>query len=152
MRIVAAGVIDAFGGLLEVGGLGVVDAGDELLRVQVDEREPGALHLDHDAMTGAESVIHVRHLIGDPGNFVGLEGFGLVITIAEAAAKNFAANQLLVISQMHVLGIAFVVGVIAGIDVDEFDDEIRIGAGGGDEEFWLDGPTMVTSPVSGAVW
>ena len=35
------------------------DVVDVLLRIAVDQREPSALHLNHDAMTGLEGVSHV---------------------------------------------------------------------------------------------
>ncbi len=69
---------------------------------------------------------------------LGLEGLRRLVAVAEAGAEELAANQLLVLSQMHVLRVGFVVREIGGVDIDEFDDEIRIGAGSGDEEFGLE--------------
>ena len=57
---VLLGVVDAFGGFLEVSGGGFQDV-DEFLGVTVGQGEPGTLDLHHDAMTTAERVEEIRH-------------------------------------------------------------------------------------------
>src|SRR5262249_40607811 len=49
-------VVDLLRGFLEVARTRRVDV-DKLLRVAVDEREPGALDLHHDAVPGAKRVV-----------------------------------------------------------------------------------------------
>src|ERR1700741_822551 len=49
--------INALSSGAEVAGLRPIDAGDKLLRIAVDHREPGGLHLNHEAMTLEEYVI-----------------------------------------------------------------------------------------------
>src|SRR6187402_185938 len=44
-------------GLLKIGILCEEDIRHELLRIAVDEREPGALHLDHDPVSFLEHVV-----------------------------------------------------------------------------------------------
>ena len=70
------GVVDAFGGLLEV-GWGGFHYVDEFLGVAVGQGEPGAVDLDHDAVTVAKSVVDVGEVEVDGGRLVGDEGFGL---------------------------------------------------------------------------
>ncbi len=52
-----AGSVDALRGRDEVGRLREKDVRHELLRVPIDDREPGALHLHHDAVPGLKRVI-----------------------------------------------------------------------------------------------
>ena len=49
----------------------------EGLRVAVDERKPGALHLHHQAVAFAEGVHEVLHGEGHGRYLVGREGLGL---------------------------------------------------------------------------
>ena len=55
------GVVDALGCFLEVGRRSFQDV-DEFLGVAVGQGEPGAVNLDHDAMTVAESVVDVGQI------------------------------------------------------------------------------------------
>jgi hypothetical protein len=112
-------VPDADGCFLKIGFAGRRDI-DEGLGVEVDEREPAALQLDHDAMTFFKAVSDLIHIKSDLGGLVGGEGFGLIIAVAEFAAEDFGTDQ------------ALVARVAAGVgeDVDELDDQIGIGAGG----------------------
>ena len=66
------GAIDALGGFDEIGLGGGVDAGGELLRVAVDDGEPGGLHLDHDAVTLKENVVAITERDGEERGLVGL--------------------------------------------------------------------------------
>ena len=67
------GVVDALGGFLEVGGGGFHYV-DEFLGVAVGPGEPGAVDLDHDAVTVAEGVIDVGQIEIESGGLVGDEG------------------------------------------------------------------------------
>ena len=80
--VVDAVMLDAVG----VGGRGH-DRGDEGLGVAVVEREPGALHLDHEAMTLPERVVRLgeRHLVGQ--DRAGSDRAGLLQALAIAAAE-----------------------------------------------------------------
>src|SRR5262249_48578392 len=56
VRRVALRTVDPVGGGLEVGVPGLEDVRHVLLRVAVDDGEPGALHLGHDAVALQEAV------------------------------------------------------------------------------------------------
>ncbi len=53
-------MVQALGCLFEILRPGLIDV-LELLGIPVDEREPAALHLDHDAVTLLESVADIGH-------------------------------------------------------------------------------------------
>ena len=61
-----ARAVDAMRGFLEIFRLRVIDIG-ECLRVAIDQGEPGALDLDHEAVALAEGVVDVGQLEGDLG-------------------------------------------------------------------------------------
>src|SRR5690348_15197432 len=84
---------EPLGGSLEVGRLGVRDV-EKLLRIAIHQREPGALDLHHDAVTGAESVQHVGHPELDLLLFAGREGLGVRQAVAELAAEGLAPHEL----------------------------------------------------------
>ena len=141
---------------LVVSGLGGHDAGDEGLGVAVVEGEPGALNLDHDAMSFEEDVVG-----GVEGELVflggvGGDGFGLGEAGAVAAAEDFVDDHELVAGgggvgawvDAEAVGAAcgvgrgglcgFVGGGVVGEDVDELDDPVAVGAGGGGDQVGLD--------------
>jgi uncharacterized membrane protein len=60
MRAVRSTTIHALHRLLEIRWTGIRNI-QELLRIPIDQREPRALDLHHDAVTGAERVQHIRH-------------------------------------------------------------------------------------------
>src|SRR5882724_12037511 len=94
------------------------------LRVAIHEREPGALHMDHEAMTPAEGVKHIRH---GEFNFRGLSGFegrGLLEAVAEFAAENIAPHELLIAAHPNMSGIWIRIGKIIGVNVYDFHDPI----------------------------
>ena len=70
------GVVDAFGGFLEVSGGGFQDV-DEFLGVTVGQGKPGALDLNHDAVAVAEGVVDVGQVEVEGGGLIGHERFGL---------------------------------------------------------------------------
>src|SRR5713101_1451197 len=73
----------------------------ELLRIAVGQREPGALNLNHDSMSRAESVSHIRKLELDVIRLTGIEGYGLFEALAILAAERLAANQLLIAAHLR---------------------------------------------------
>src|SRR5262249_24322404 len=66
------------------------------LRVAVNEWEPGAANLHHDAMTRAEGVEHILQLERHLGWLIRRERLGPGVTAAEAAANRFAADHHLI--------------------------------------------------------
>ncbi len=116
--------VDALLGGFIVRGLCGHDAGHEGLRVAVVEREPAALHLDHDAMAFEEDVVG-----GVQGEFVflrrvGGDGFGLREAGAIAAAEDFVGNHELVAG-----GVGFRPGLRGGIDGQTSESAIGVGRG-----------------------
>ena len=107
---------------------GLEDVRHEGLRIAVVEREPGALHLDHDPVPLPEDVVPGeqvdRHLLHLPRG----EGNGALEPLAEAAAQDLRRHHDLRAAEgrvgLHLLG----------QDVDELGDEVGVGAGGRDEE------------------
>jgi hypothetical protein len=51
---------DPMCGLLEIFGLGKVDIRHKLLRIAIDDWEPRALNLDHQAMAFRKAMQHVQ--------------------------------------------------------------------------------------------
>ena len=90
------GAVDALGGGDEVGGGGLIDAGDIFLWVAVDDGEPGGLHLHHDAMALEKYVVVIAQgnvpLLGA----VGFEGLRMLVAMQEAAAANFHGDGQLI--------------------------------------------------------
>src|SRR6185437_2609391 len=57
--------VDALSGLLKVGLLRFKNIGDKFLRIAVNDGEPGALHLNHEAMALLENVIRRVQIDGE---------------------------------------------------------------------------------------
>ena len=78
------------------------------------------MQLDHDAVSFFEAVGDLVHIKCDLGGLAGDQRFGFLVAVAEFAAEDFGPDQSLI------------AGVAAGVreDVDQFDDEVRVGAGG----------------------
>ena len=128
------GAEDALGRRPVVRGLGQEDVLDEGLRIPVDEREPGALHLDHDLVALEKAVVgpvEVDREIRDP---VGDERLGLFEARPEPAAKDLVGDHQLVSAHRR-LG-----RVILGIDVDELDHPVAVRAAGRGEQAGGDPP------------
>ncbi len=129
--------MEALRGLLEIFRLGggYVHEG---LRVAVHEGEPGALHVDHHAMTAAKGVAEVGNLELDLRQFSGRERLGFLEAVAELAAKHIAAHELLIAAHRDVGWVRLWVGEVAGVNINELDDPIRVRAGRGDVERGLE--------------
>lgn len=88
--------VDALGGWDEVGGGGLIDARGIFLRVPIDDREPGGLHLHHDAVSFEKYVVVIAQgnvpLLG----MVGFEGLRMLVTMEEAAAADFHRDGQLI--------------------------------------------------------
>ena len=110
-------MVDALGGFLEVGWFRGVDV-KELLRVTVDEREPGALDLHHDAVVAPECMVNVGHDIFDFRDLVWDERCRGGEAVTEFPAHHFAANELLIAGHDDVSGIGIWIGGVGGIDID----------------------------------
>src|SRR5579859_5575304 len=122
--------------LLEIAVVGCVNV-HKFLRIPVDKREPGTLHLDHQPVPLPERMryigdgeLHCLHLAGS-------KGFWRFKTFPEAAAHDLAMDKHLVAA--HGVGGRVVMtahgqrahGRIAEIireHIDHLYDEIRIGA------------------------
>src|SRR5688572_8975328 len=83
--------INAVGGFAKILSLGGGNV-DECLWVAVDQGEPGALDVNHHAMTAAKGVENVGNLEFDLRDFAGLKWFGRLEAVSEFAAKNVAAH------------------------------------------------------------
>ena len=85
-------------------------------------------------------VANVGQLEFDGGGLAGRERFRLLKAVAESAAHDIAADQLLIAAHAHAGRVRIGVGVIVGIDVDQLDDPVRVGAGRGDVQVGDDRP------------
>ena len=136
------GAVDALSGFCEVGLGGLVDAGDEFLWVAIDEWKPGGLDLHHDAMALQEDVIAIAQRNLPFCGFVGFQRSGMFETLQVAAAENFHGDgELVAIEGLRVLARLRAViggpGIFLGVfgeNVDEFYDEVAVGAGGRGEK------------------
>ena len=131
VRRLRAGSEDALRGRDEVGRLREKDVRHELLRVPIDHREPGALHLHHDAVPGLERVI-----VGGERNHVldrnvRRQRGGLLDALVIPAADHVAGNHQL--ESAHRL-----VRELLGIDVDQLHDPVAVGAAGGGKQMRVD--------------
>src|SRR5450432_171678 len=113
------------GGGVEVLGFGCVDV-HELLRVAVHEREPGGLDLYHEAVAFAEGMEDVGQLVGGVFRLEGRQRGRSGVAVAEVGAEDFGAYQHLAACELA--------GSVVGEDVDDLDDEVGVGGGGGDVE------------------
>ena len=101
---------------------------DVLLRVAVDDREPCALHLDHDLVALLEDMVLVNQVNVELGHPVRDERLRLLEALVVAAAEHLAGDHELVAAH------ARLVGVLVGVDVDELDDPVAVGPRGRGEE------------------
>src|SRR5437870_4797241 len=77
----------------------VVPAGidiDKFLGIAIYQREPGALHLDHQPVTFFKGMSDIRDGETDGLYFPRPEGYGLFKALAEAAPHHFPTHQHLV--------------------------------------------------------
>ena len=65
-----------------------------LLRIAVDQREPGAADVDHDAMARFEGVQHILQFQLDLRRFLGRERLRLFVTVAEATTDGLVATSI----------------------------------------------------------
>ncbi len=136
---IIGGAVNAVGLLLEVllGGLPDVT---ERLGIPVEQREPGALDVDHDPVALAEGVGDIGELEGDFGHFSGHKGLGFFETIAEFPPDDVPADEPLVVAHPDVQGIVLGVRRVPGVDVDDFDHPVGVCPGRRDVKFCGDGP------------
>jgi len=124
----AGSVVDVLGGFAVVAGLGPENVGDERLRIAVVKWEPARLDLHHDPVAGQEDVVRGRQVELVEQRLVGGDGLRRLKALAIAAPENVGGNHQLVAAHGR-LARHFV-----GIDIDQFDDPVRVRAGGGSEE------------------
>src|SRR5687768_12872983 len=68
----------------------------KFLRVAVCQREPTALHLDHNAVSFLKSMRNIGQFEFYSFYFIGFKCYGCGKTIAKTAAHDFTAHQKLV--------------------------------------------------------
>ena len=90
------GTINAMRGLLIVRLLGFKNIGDKLLRVTIDDRKPGALHLDHDAVAPLEDVVRGVQVDRKRRDGAGDKWFRRFERIAEASTEYVVGNHQLI--------------------------------------------------------
>jgi hypothetical protein len=108
--------------LLEIAFGCLVDI-KELLRVEVDHREPTALDLNHDAVASTKGMKRIRDRKLHASGLSGDKRFGPIQAIAKLAAHDLTPHQLLIGTQ-RVLYVAFAVGKEIRVDVDQLDDPV----------------------------
>ena len=135
--------VDSLGRGNEVRGARFVDAGHKLLRVAIDQGKPSGLNLDHNAMALQKDVIVIAQWNLPFGRFIGRQRVRLFVADEITAATDLHGDgQLVAIQRLRVLtGLGALVRVpgrllsVVGINVDQFHDEVRIGARSGCKEF-----------------
>jgi hypothetical protein len=142
----AAIVPDPDGRLLEIRLAGGRDI-DEGLGIDIDQREPAALHLDHDAMPFLKGVRDLVHVEGDLCRLAGHQRFRPFIAVAELTPEDFGPYQALIAGGYGGGDTWF----RARQDVDQFDDEVGIGTGRGEEDVGFQPAGDVSESVSGPV-
>src|ERR1035437_6400431 len=100
------------------------------LGIAVHQGEPGALHLNHDTVSTAESMQNVGHTELNLADLAWLEGFRLFEAVPELAAEDIATHKLLITSHVDMGRVWVRVGKVPGINIDEFDDPIGVGTRG----------------------
>src|SRR6266852_8581890 len=81
--------VDSLRGFLKVGLLGFENIGNKFLRVAVDDREPSALDLHHNAVSLLENVVRGVQINGEKRDCIRRDGFGFFERVAKAAAEHF---------------------------------------------------------------
>src|SRR5260370_39418758 len=111
-----------------VAGLRPQNVGHESLGIAVVQREPARLNLHHDAVAGQERVICRGQREAIDQRFVWCQSFGRVKALAVTATENVGSNHQLITAHFP-LSAYFV-----GVEVDELDDPIGVGAAGGGDQ------------------
>ena len=70
----------------------------------------------------------MRHDVLDLRHFARLERLRFLEAVAEFSAEHFATNELLITTHLDAGGIGIGVRMIAGINVDQFHNPVRVGA------------------------
>src|SRR6266566_472136 len=104
----------------------------------VDQREPGRLHLDHQAVSLQEDVVVVAQWDAPLDRLVGREGAWLLEALVVAAATDLHGDrELVAVHGSRVLAgggprvrVPAVRLRVLRIDVDQLDDEVGVAAGG----------------------
>lgn len=115
-------------GFLEV----VIVCGEDVHKfvgVTVNKGEPARLNLDHDAVPFFEGVAGIGEGERDAFDFIGIHGLGVLVATSEFGAHDFSPDE-------HVKIGIFWFG--SGEDIDEFGDEVAIGAGDLGEDLGFD--------------
>src|SRR4029434_6348286 len=90
-RIQTARTINALRGLLKVLRPRLWNI-DKLLRIAINQGEPGTLDLNHNPMSTPECVINIGHLEVDRGWLIRRHRLGLFKTVSKICAKKLAIH------------------------------------------------------------
>src|ERR1700679_132580 len=121
-----ARAVDALSGGAKISLCRLVDVGHIGLWIAVDQREPAALHLNHDPMTRLEGVIAGSQTERVRGDLSGNHRLGLLEAIPVARPEYlFGEHEL---EATHVLRLS------VRVDIDEFYHPVTVRSGGGGEQ------------------
>src|SRR5882724_2272223 len=134
--------VDALRGLDEIGRRRSIDARYKLLRIAVDEREPGRLYLNHQAVPLEKHVVAVAQRDLPLYGRVGGEGLRVLVAREVATAAHLHRDrQLVAVHRARVLvrrgasvGIPRVRLRVFRVHVDQLHHKVGIAAGGGCEQ------------------
>src|SRR6185503_4197117 len=99
------------------------DIRDILLRVAVNNRKPGTLHLDHNPVTFFIYMIDIVEINYKLLRLIGCERGRLAKTFSEKTAEYFHGNGELAATHRQRPG-------LVGVNVDQFDDPVGISRAG----------------------
>ena len=91
--------------------------------IEINDREPAALYLYHDAMPAAKGVKGIGHHKPDVSWLSWDKRFGPVEAVTKLASHDFAPHQLLIATQ-RILYIAFRVWKKIWIDIDKLANPV----------------------------
>ena len=99
----------------------------KLLRIQINQRKPSALYLQHDPMARPERMANIRHDKFNLGRLVGDKRLRLSSIAAILSAKRLASNHLLIPAHLHFRGVRVGIRIIVRININQLYDEVGVG-------------------------
>src|SRR5580692_108382 len=102
------------GGRLEIGIRCLKDIWYELLRIAVNNRKPGTLHLNHYPVTFFEYMVETVEVYGIGLDCTGRNGPGLFKSLSKSSANDVVGNHQFITCHFLILGI------LLRIDIDQF--------------------------------
>src|SRR6185503_11412362 len=116
-RLHPSGVVHPLRRLSERAGVCREDIRYKRLGVAVDEREPGRLDVDHNAVAFLEVVADIGHRPGNFGWLVRRHRFGTLEGAAELGAHGLAAHHELITAALETFPLVLLVRRLVRIDV-----------------------------------